>query len=136
MRGLGKRPPLAAPSTKRRRGFTLLEVMIAVAFIGLALVAAVRTQGQGMRLSEEARFMSRAVFLAREVLADAQTASALEPGVESEAFPEPLDYLSWEREISPVPNLPGLFKVQVWVYRDGQPSREGLTLTGFAYREL
>jgi len=115
-------------------GFTLLEVMIALAFIGLALVAVVRTQGQAIRLADEARYTSRAVFLARTKLAEIQETSELNLGIQSGRFEQPLDSLGWEAEVSPMPVLPGLFKVQVWVHPVDRPPRQGVTLEGFAYR--
>lgn len=116
------------------RGFTLLEVMIALAFIALALVAVIQTQGQALRLADEARYTSRAVFLARTKLAEIQETAELDLGLQSGRFEQPLDSLGWEAEISPMPVLPGLFKVQVWVHPVDRPPRQGVTLQGFAYR--
>lgn len=121
--------------TRRVRGFTLLEVMIALAFIGVALVAVIRAQGQGVKLGGEARFTSRAVFLAQTKLAEAQSEPDISAGVRTGRFDEPLDDVGWETEIAPVPGLPGLFRVQVWVHREDEPARQGLTLQGFIYRE-
>lgn len=119
----------------RRAGFSLLEVMIALAVIAIALVAAVRTQGQGIRLTREARFTSRAVFMARQALAAAQADPELEPGVKDGRFDEPLDDMAWEREVTPMPGLPDLYRVRVWVHPHGSPPRQGLSLLGFSYRE-
>ncbi|MFH1091187.1 MAG: prepilin-type N-terminal cleavage/methylation domain-containing protein [Pseudomonadota bacterium] len=118
-----------------RGGFTMLEVMIAVAFIGIALVSVIRTQTQGVRLAEESRFTARAVFLAQYLLADAQVQTEITPGIQEDAFKAPLEDLRWQREITPLPFLQGLYKIQVWVYRAGRPASEGLTLRGFIYRE-
>ncbi|MBW2140762.1 MAG: prepilin-type N-terminal cleavage/methylation domain-containing protein [Deltaproteobacteria bacterium] len=64
-----------------RKGFTLLEIMIALAFIGVALVAVIQAQGQGLKLTDQVRFTSRTVFLARELMAEAQTLPGLTDGV-------------------------------------------------------
>ena len=116
-----------------RAGFTLLEVMIAVAFIGIALVAVIRTQSQGIRLSDEARFISQAVFLAKDVLARTQAEADLTPGGDSSTFEEPLDQFAWQREITEMAGLPGILQVKVRVFRRGEAPETGLTLTGFAY---
>ena len=118
---------------RRRRGFALLEVMIALAFIGIAMVAVIRTQAQGIKLAEEARFMTRAVFMARHILAVTQAETDLGPGVSDGHFEEPLDNILWEREVGAVPGLPGIFRITVWVHREGEPARQGLNLVGFAY---
>jgi general secretion pathway protein I len=118
----------------RRSGFSLLEVLIAVAIIGIALVAVIRTQGQGMQLSGEARFSSRAVFLARYVLAQTQSQTTIESGVSNDVFEDAQIKAVWDREITPAPGLPGLFRIQVWVHRPGTPPMSGVTLQGFVYR--
>ena len=119
---------------KLRAGFTLLEVMISLAFVGIALVAIISTQGQGIKLSEEARFMGRAVYLAREVLASSYDMD-FSQGTTSGEFDEPLEYLRWEREITPVPALPNIYKIQVWVNNQDRPVRQGVTLYGLVARE-
>ncbi|MFH1139340.1 MAG: prepilin-type N-terminal cleavage/methylation domain-containing protein [Pseudomonadota bacterium] len=117
-----------------RRGFSLLEVIIALALVGVALVAVIRTQGQGIRLSEEARFTAQALFLARQILAESQADP--ENGVQSDYgdFKEPLDFLKWQRDSMAVPGLPGLHRVTVFVQRKEQKEREGVTLETFIYR--
>ncbi|MBW2090986.1 MAG: prepilin-type N-terminal cleavage/methylation domain-containing protein [Deltaproteobacteria bacterium] len=121
-------------TTQPRKGFTLLEVMIALAFIGVALVAVVQTQGQGLKLTEEVRFTSRAVFLARELLTEAQVQTGLTEGLEKGQFDEPLNYLAWEREVIPLTILSGLYKIVIRVHRIDESAKDGLTLEGFVYK--
>jgi len=118
-----------------RPGFTLLEVMIALAFIGVALLAIVRAQGQGIKLTEQARLTSQTVYLARQILAETQFLSGLTEGVEQGTFEEPLDYLAWERRVVPLEAIPasGFYRVTVSVHRTGRPAHEGVSLEGFAY---
>ena len=118
-----------------RRGFTLLEVMVALAIIGIALVAVLRTQAQGLRLSEEARFTAQALFPARQVLDESKASASLPTGIQSAAFDEPLDHLRWQRDVSPMSGLPGLYKIRVRVHRFDRPAEQGLSLEGFVYRE-
>jgi general secretion pathway protein I len=120
----------------KRRGFTMLEVMIAVAFIGIALVAVIRTQGQGIRLADEARFTARAVYLARYVLAQSQAQPNFDPGTTSTPFDEPLEHFAWDREVTPVSGLPGVYKVQVWVHHADDEPQTGVTLQGMILRSL
>lgn len=118
----------------KRKGFTLLEVLIALAFVGIALVAIIRTQGQGIVLAEEARFRSKAIFLCRLLLSEAQAEPDFEAGSMEEAFEYPLDNFKWEREIAPVVILPGLYRITVWVAPAARPTREGVSLQGFVYK--
>lgn len=52
------------------QGFTLLEVMIAVAVIAIALVTLLGSQSQSIRFSAEAELDVRAALLARQRLAE------------------------------------------------------------------
>ena len=51
-------------------GFTLLEVMIAVAIIAIALMAVLGSQSQGLSLAGESRFNRTASLLAQEKMAE------------------------------------------------------------------
>ncbi len=119
----------------RQKGFTLLEIMIALAFIAVALVAVVHAQGQGLKLTDQVRFTSRSVFLARGLMTKAQLQTGLTEGLEKGRFEEPLNYLAWEREIVPVSLFRGLYKIVIRVHRADEPAASGLVLEGFAYRE-
>lgn len=120
---------------RQRKGFTLLEVMISVAFIGIALVAAISAQGKGVVLADQARFTGQAVFLARYVLSQAQSDPDLDLSGDSQSFVEPLDHLVWDRETEAVAGLPGVYRVQIWVRGEDDPRKSGVTLQGFVYRE-
>jgi general secretion pathway protein I len=54
-------------------GFTLLEVMIAVAILSMALVAALGSQSQSVSLATEAKFTTTASFLAQSKMAELET---------------------------------------------------------------
>ncbi len=119
----------------RSKGFTLLEIMIAVAFIGIALLSIVRVQGQGIRLIDQARLTSRNVFLARQVLTEAQNKKDISEGLEQGTFEEPLDYLAWESQTTALPFVTGLYKIVVRIFPTGRPASGGLMLEGFAYKD-
>ncbi len=119
----------------RPKGFTLLEIMIAVAFIGIALLSIVKVQGQGIRLIDQAQLTSRNVFLARQILTEAQNKKDITEGLEQGTFEEPLDYLSWESQTTALPFVTGLYKIVVRIFPTGRPAQGGLVLEGFAYKE-
>jgi len=66
---------------RARAGFTLLEVMIAMAILSLVAVAFLRAQASSVRLVDESVQISMATLLAKERMAE----------LESRGFPEPGD---------------------------------------------
>ena len=71
-------------------GFTLLEVMVAIAIIAIVLVSVFRLQGQTIGMNESFRFYTQAPLLANarmsEVLADPGGAGGSATGDFGEAF--------------------------------------------------
>lgn len=57
-------------SVKRVRGFTLLEMMIAVSIIAIVLTAIYRLHSQTLLMNSDARFQTMAPLLAQRKLAD------------------------------------------------------------------
>ncbi len=58
------------PMKSESSGFTLLEVMLAMAIIAIALTAALGSQTQGVSLASEAKFITTAAFLAQSKMAE------------------------------------------------------------------
>ncbi len=56
-----------------QQGFTLLEVMVALALIGISLATLLTSQSQGLRLANEAKFNTIAAFLAQRKMAELET---------------------------------------------------------------
>lgn len=89
--------------TKERKtaaGFTLLEVMIAVAIIALALVTVMGSQSQSVDIAAEARFDTDAALLARqkltELMVEAENELISEQGDFGEAYPA----WTWKTEVA------------------------------------
>ncbi|MBW1732842.1 MAG: prepilin-type N-terminal cleavage/methylation domain-containing protein [Deltaproteobacteria bacterium] len=59
-------------------GFTLLEVMIAVAIIAIALMAVLGSQSQGLSLAGESRFNRTAALLAQGKMAEVEGIGEME----------------------------------------------------------
>ena len=57
---------------EKRSGFTLLEVMVAVAIMAIALTAVLGSQSQSVSLAGEARFSTTAPLLAQSKMAQLQ----------------------------------------------------------------
>ncbi len=59
---------LGKESALMNRGFTLLEVMVALGIMAIVLVSVYRLQSQTLTMSMESRFHTQAVLLARSAL--------------------------------------------------------------------
>ena len=81
-------------------GFTLLEVMIALAILSLVAVAFLRAQASSIHLVDEASQISVATLLAREKMAELESAGFPEPGKKSGPGGEAVPHLRWEQIVS------------------------------------
>lgn len=61
-------PPRHRPGDERARGFTLLEVLVAVAILSLSLTSLLGSQMQALRATDRARQLSAVAFLAEAQL--------------------------------------------------------------------
>ncbi len=122
---------------KGKGGFTLLEVMIALAILSLVAVAFLRAQAASVRLVDESSQISLATLLAREKMAEMESLGFAEIGKESGKWGEgkdwtgrkgdaPLPGFRWEKIVSAT-DMPNLRKVQVkifWKEGNGERSME------------
>ena len=81
---------------ERNRGFTLLEVMIAMAIIAIALVAVLGSQSQILTLASEAKFNTTAALLAQSKMAEIETESMENLSSDSGDFGEDFPNYHWE----------------------------------------
>ncbi|MBW2195062.1 MAG: prepilin-type N-terminal cleavage/methylation domain-containing protein [Deltaproteobacteria bacterium] len=84
----------------RPPGFTLLEVMIAVAIMSMALVAAIGSQSQSVSLATEAKFSTTATFLAQSKMADLEAKAPDDLFSDAGDFGEDFPGYRWESEVS------------------------------------
>jgi len=96
-------------------GFTLLEVMIAMAILAISLVAVYQSQSQSISMATNARFLTTASLLAQNRMAEVDAAdlrkTASGNGNFGEDFP---DYL-WQVEIGDVEGIALLKRIVVTV---------------------
>lgn len=83
-----------------KRGFTLLEVMIAVAVIAIALVTLFGSQSQSISFSAEAEFDAQAALLAGERLAELHLQDFDDIQDDSGDFGEEFASYVWESKVS------------------------------------
>jgi type II secretion system protein I len=81
--------PAASRHKQRGRlmsGFTLLEVMVAVAFVGIAMLALLALHHQNLRSVERARDLTKAAMLAQGIMSEAEVQRFPELGTTSGDF--------------------------------------------------
>jgi general secretion pathway protein I len=107
------RPPLR--SSFGCGGFTLLEVMIAMAILAIALVTVYQSQSQSISMTGDSRFLTTASLLAQSRMAEIDAADPREvisgSGDFGEAFP---DY-TWQVEVGDVEEINLLKRISLTV---------------------
>gem|GEM_PF-305464 len=113
-------PP--APSS----GFTLLEVLVALAVLAVALVGLLGLHDRNLLLTSRAERLSTATLLAREVLTrtrlEGQEATKMTSGDFSESHPGQYAGFRWNRTVRPAP-VEGLWELRanvVWGEREDE----------------
>ena len=106
-----------------RRGFTLLEAVVALAILGLAGVAALEALGAEVRGAERARSTTTAAALAQERMA---AVTLLPPGgldhlpdsLAHGTFSTPFEEYRWTAHVEPVLGESDLYEARVEVISD------------------
>jgi len=109
-------------------GFTLIEVMIAMAILGVGLLSIAVAQLTAIKVSSRSKNLQQAMFLAREQMDDIEAlplnaallqagATTDDPGNPLKASNDPDDLTSFNRSVTVTPNAPtpGLAQVSVTV---------------------
>lgn len=104
-----------------RKGFTLLEVMVAVAILALVLVTLLGLNNRSMQDVLLAEHMTTATLLAKRLMVETLSARTLAPQEEEGDFEEEefKDY-TWKKAVSPTP-IQQLMEVRVAVlWKEGE----------------
>ena len=108
-----------------QRGFTLLEVMIAMAILAIVLVTVFHSQSQSIAMANESRAMTTLALLAQSRMAEVEGQQNLSTGQTSGKFGDDYPDYSWTASISQ-PQGPGssfLRKIEITVVHDFYPKR-------------
>lgn len=114
------------------RGFTLLEVMVALLLLSLALVALVRMAGLEARALTQLREATLAQWVAANVIAETRLKGAAASGARSEGRAEMgrQDW-RWQMDVSAT-DEPSLLRLEVRVFpADSDEGEASASLTGF-----
>lgn len=114
--------------SRSESGFTLIEVMVAMAILGIGLLSIAVAQISAVKLQSRSKNLQQAMFLARESLDDLealppnpailQVASVIDdPGNPIQVGNDPTDGTRFQRQTQITPNSPesGLARVTVTV---------------------
>jgi len=123
--------------TDRRAGFTLLEVLVAVAVLGLALVSLLGLHVRNIDLIARDERVTAATMLARALMTEVETGPFPDLAVTEGDFE--LDYpglypdFRWEREVTTTP-VPNVREVRVRVFRGEEESGDDVSLYYYVRR--
>ncbi len=114
-------------------GFTLLELLVAMAILATALVGLVSLHNRSLQLTIRADRLSTATLLAQEMVTRTQLeglrARRQKSGDFSELYPDQYPHFRWHRTIQTTP-IEGLWELQVRVAW-GEGTDEGCAVTLF-----
>jgi len=107
------------PLRRRARAFTLLEVMVAIAILGIALMGLLGLQHQSMQSVIRAQQSTRASMLAQAVMTEAELERYPDLGRTSgdfeSSFPGEFPDFRWEREVAESGTFPDVRVVKVLI---------------------
>jgi general secretion pathway protein I len=99
---------------RKANGFTLMEVMIAMAILAIALVAVFQLQSQSISMSTDSRFMTTAALLAQSKMVEEEAGATLTNHKEDGDFGADYPQYIWRLEVSDT-ELAQFKKIQVTV---------------------
>jgi general secretion pathway protein I len=112
-------------------GFTLIEVMVALAIVSVALLAALRTAGQGTGSVGELRARLLASWVAENMIAEHRARGdwlplGIQRGTQYQAGIE----FRWREEITAMPS-PAFRRIDIFVFATPEESHSLARLSGF-----
>ncbi len=125
-----------APGIKAGRGFTLLEVMIALGILAIAMLALLSLHHQDLRSVIRAQELTQATMLAQALMTKAELEGFPNPGKTSGNFqaiyPGRYPNFRWQQVVEQSAMFPDVRKVEVTIFY-GAGFRHTFTLTEFLH---
>ncbi len=125
-RSWGARRSSRAGSARSDRGFTLLELLVALAILGSTFAVLLSAHTAAARRASEARHTFTATALAREIMSRTEVEGLPAFGKDNGDFGEGYPGYRWEREVSdgPIPYFPDLKQISIRVlWGEGEATR-------------
>ncbi len=105
---------------KFSRAFTLLEVMIAVAFVGIAMLALMTLHNRNLESVIRAEQLTRASMLAQALMTRAEAERFPDLGVTkgdfNQLYPGLFPDFHWRQEVDPSPMFPDIRRVEIDIF--------------------
>jgi general secretion pathway protein I len=115
----------------KRRGFTLVEILVALALLAVALSAGMRALAQAADGAGTLKARTLALWVAQNRLALAQVAPAtVVPGTTAGEAVQAGMAFAWRASVSGTPN-PAFRRIDIVVAEPGQPDYALARLTGY-----
>ena len=115
-------------------GFTLLEVMVALAIIAVAFVALLGLRNLDIALHEYGRSLITATALAQQRMADTTVAGFPDLGQSEGAFEDEYTRFRWRQEVNTTP-FDFVREVRVTVLWGPTPREDQVELVGFLFQQ-
>jgi len=113
-------------------GFTLLEVMIAMAILAIALVAVFQSQSQSISMAGQARFATTASLLAQSKMAEVETMDPGEINADSGDFGDDFPDYSWKVDVTEA-QVENVKKIEVTVTNERMTLNNSYRLALYRY---
>jgi general secretion pathway protein I len=108
----------------KRGGFTLLEVMVALAVLSVVLVVVFSQQAASIAQGNEARIITKATLLAQERMANLLTEGRLRTGEEEGEEKDSIPPFTWKQQVEES-TVEGMKKLTVIVqWKEGENERD------------
>jgi general secretion pathway protein I len=108
----------------KEKGFTLLEVMVALAVLSVALVVLFSQQATSISRGNEARIVTKATLLAQERMAGLLAEGRLSMGTEEGEVKDSIPSFKW-RELVEEGSIEGMKRLTVVVlWKEGERERD------------
>ncbi len=117
------------------RGFTLLEVMIAIAILAITLVTVFQSQSQSISMENRSRFLTTAVLLAQAKMSEVEAASTRDIRSGRGDFGDSYPDYKWEMDVKDA-DVPTLKRIEMVVTNQKLLVNNAFKIVYFKYSSL